>query len=64
VSSSYLVASKRPDGLSTHRAATAAVEEVGECIGAHNKLADGRVVSVDHFRTAWAQAVLMLVLRA
>jgi hypothetical protein len=50
----------RPDGMSAHRAATAAAEEVGECIGAHNKYADGRVPTLDHFRVEWAQAMLML----
>jgi hypothetical protein len=57
-----LVTAGRPDGLPAHRAATAAAEEVGECIGAHNKLADGRVAGTEHFRLEWAQAVLMLVM--
>ena len=57
-----LVRSKRPDGLTPHRAATAAAEEVGECIGAHNKFADGRVQTLDHFRTEWSQAMLCLVM--
>ena len=57
-----LVERGRPDGLSAHRAATAAAEEVGECIGAHNKVADGRVDSDEHFRQEWAQAMLMLVM--
>ena len=57
-----LVAAGRPDGLSAHRAATAAAEEVGECIGAHNKIADGRVQGTDHFELEWAQAMLMLVM--
>ena len=57
-----LVEAGRPDGLSAHRAATAAAEEVGECIGAHNKLADGRATGTAHFELEWAQAILMLVM--
>src|SRR5690349_14809261 len=57
-----LVEAGRPDGLPAHRAATAAAEEVGECIGAHNKLADGRVAGTEHFALEWAQAILMLVM--
>jgi hypothetical protein len=57
-----LVVAGRPDGLPAHRAATAAAEEVGECIGAHNKIADGRVEGTEHFRLEWAQAMLMLVM--
>ena len=49
-----LVDRSRPEGLSAHRAATAAAEEIGECIGAHNKIADGRVVGDGHFRDAGA----------
>lgn len=41
------------------RVATAAAEEVGEAIGAMNKLLDGRG-NPDDFLAEWAQAMLML----
>lgn len=45
--------------ITADRIALHVAEEAGECVGAHNKLSEGRG-SLEHFMTEWAQATLML----